>query len=141
MTIMERNQLPTLESIVDRLLSVPFGFDLPFAAATLPPLDVYEKDGKYIVEVAVPGYKPQDIAVEVNGCVLTIRGTYKVDEQKNLFKIHHKEIRRGSFQRTITLPQDLDPDKVQAVVTTGLLTLTLTPLTPIATKTIPVTGA
>jgi HSP20 family protein len=140
---MDRTQLPTLETIVDRFFSnFPLGLDLqlPRMTPALPALDLFELDGKYIVEVAVPGYAPEDIKVEVNGSTLSIYGTYVVKDENTVAKYHHREIRRGSFQRIVNLPQDLDPDAVVAKVEKGLLTITLTPKAPIAVKTIPVHG-
>jgi HSP20 family protein len=143
MKLMERTQLPNLETIVDRFFSeFPFGIDiqLPRLTAPLPPLDVYENAGTYVVELAVPGYLPKDIKVEVTGSTLTIYGAYVINDDKAQAKYHHREIRRGSFQRTVTLPQELNPEAVTAKVENGFLIVTLAPKTPIAAKAIPVLG-
>jgi len=100
----------------------------------VPALDVYEKDGKYIVELAVPGYEAKEIHAEVNAGALTISGSHVETTEKKTAKFYRKEMYRGSFTRTAALPQDIDPDKVDARVEKGVLTLTLEPLKPIAAK-------
>ena len=80
-----------------------------------PAMDLYEKDGKYVVELAVPGYKARDIHAEVNAGTLTISGVHSDATEKKTAKFYRKEIHRGSFTRTVTLPQDIDPDAVKAI--------------------------
>lgn len=133
------------QSLVDRF----FG-DFPFftevqprlaALANVPAMDLYEKDGNYILELAVPGYEPGEIHAEVNAGTVTVTGSHVESTEKKDAKIYRKEIRKGSFARTVTLPQDIDAEKVDAKVEKGVLTLTLTPLKPIAAKKIEIKGA
>lgn len=125
-----------IQSLVDRLFD-----DLPtFPELSIqrfngiPAMDVYEKDGKYIVELAVPGYQAKEIHAEVNAGQLTITGSHSENTEKKTAKFYRKEMYRGSFTRTIALPQDIDSDKVEAKVEKGVLELTLVPLKPIAAK-------
>lgn len=126
------------QAIVDRM----FG-DFPFfteiqprmtAFSAVPAMDLYEKDGKYVLELAVPGYEPKEINAEVNAGTVTVTGTHAEASEKKDAKFYRKEIRKGAFTRTVALPQDIDADKVDAKVEKGVLTLTLTPLKPIAAK-------
>jgi HSP20 family protein len=142
------NQMPLLDTkdtasdfqaLVDRMFGeFPAFTEFPFQRlstyTTWPAFDLYEKDGKYFMECAVPGYDPRDINVEVSGSTVTISGTYAENTEKKDAKYHRREVRRGTFSRSATLPQDIDPDKVDATVTNGLLTVTLTPLKPIEPK-------
>jgi HSP20 family protein len=107
--------------------------------ATVPALDLYEQDGRYVAEMAVPGYKTGDINVEVNGNVLTVSGRYDETTTKNEAKYHRREIRRGSFSRSLALPQEIDPNSVTANVERGILKVTSSPVKPIAPKKIEVT--
>lgn len=126
------------QTLVDRMFSeFPFFTEVqPRLAAftTTPAMDLYEKDGKYFLELAVPGYEPKEINAEVNAATVTITGSHTDTTEKKEAKFHRKEIRKGTFTRTVTLPQDIDTEKVDAKVEKGVLTLTLTPLKPIAAK-------
>lgn len=137
-----------LTSEFDALLNRAFA-DFPFlpefqfprtAPAGTPALDVFEKDGKYLLELAVPGYEPKDINIEINGATVTVAGNRKDSEEKKAARYYRREVRTGSFMRTVTLPQDLDADKVDALLNKGVLTLTLTPTKPIAPKKIAIKG-
>lgn len=126
------------QALVDRMFGeFPFFTEiqprLP-AFTAVPAMDLYEKDGKYVLELAVPGYEPKDINAEVNAGTVTVTGTHAEASEKKDAKFYRKEIRKGAFARTVTLPQDIDAEKVDAKVEKGVLTLTLTPLKPIAAK-------
>jgi HSP20 family protein len=105
-----------------------------------PAMDLYEKDGKYVIELAVPGFEAREINAEVNAGTITITGTHVDTTEKQNAKFYRKEMRRGSFTRTITLPQDVDPDKVDARVERGVLKLMLSPLKAISAKRIAIKG-
>lgn len=105
-----------------------------------PRANVYEKDGKYTIECAVPGYKRDDVNVEVKGNEVTISGKYaeeKADEQK-AYRRH--EMRQGTFSRTIAFPEDINHDTVAATLENGVLNVTVQPVKPAAGKKIPVTA-
>jgi HSP20 family protein len=132
-----------IDTLFDQLLD-DWGFPrmtMPTVAArALPAVDIYEKDGRYVTELAVPGYKNDNINVEVNGNVLTVSGQYDESTAKDDAKYHRREIRRGSFSRSIALPQEIDPNSVQAKVERGILTVSMSPVKPIAPKKIPISG-
>jgi len=139
MTIMEhQREVPSdLQSFIDRMFDeFPFVSEFParLGQLALPALDLYEKDGRYMLDVAVPGYEPKDVNIEVNGNAVTISGTHTESDEKKGARFHRREIRSGSFRRTVSLPQDIDPDKVDATINKGVLTLTLSPTKPIAAK-------
>jgi HSP20 family protein len=90
-------------------------------------LDLYETDDNLIVEAPLAGVDPNDVEIAISGNVLTIKGeTEKMEEKKeNGNKYYCRERRYGSFHRTVTLPTDVDADKVEAVFEKGVLKLTL----------------
>lgn len=139
MSLMEQQkELPSdLQSFIDRMFDeFPFVSEFPARLSHLatPALDLYEKDGRYMLDVSVPGYDPKDIAIEVNGNVLTVSGSHTESEEKKGAKFHRREIRTGSFRRSVSLPQDIDPEKVDATINKGVLTVALSPSKPIAAK-------
>lgn len=126
----------------DALVNRAFG-ELPFADfqfprvtpfTVMPPLDVYEKDGKYGIELSLPGYEAKDVNVEVNGNTVTISGSRKDSDEKKTARYYRREVRSGSFMRSVALQQELDATKVDAKLDKGILSITLTPLKPIAAK-------
>lgn len=133
-----------VQKMLDRFLAdAPFlrEFSLPRMSFLTPFCDVYEKDGKYFVELAAPGYDAKDISVEVTGATVTLNGQFtELAERKNV-KFFKRQIPRGSFSRTVTLPQDIDPQFVEATMHNGLLILALTPIKPIVPKKIAIKSA
>lgn len=104
-----------------------------------PLANVYEKEGVYTIEFAVPGYKRDEIDVEVKANHVTISGKYskeKADEQKTY---RRREMRQGSFSRTIAFPEDINHDSVKAALEDGVLKVTVQPIKPVAAKKIPIT--
>lgn len=111
-----------------------------FATDLEPAINLFEKDGTYTVECALPGYKKDDITVEARGDQVTISGSYSQEKTEDKNRYHRHELRHGSFSRTIALPQEVDPDHVTANLENGMLKVTLQPTKTIASKKIPVTG-
>lgn len=139
--------LPTLRSAItgdldrvfDRFLSdwnVPMTLELP----TAPSLDVFEKDGVYTVELAIPGYKPEDIDVEASANTLTITGKYDTTQKVDEAKYHRREIRRGAFERTVTFPLEIDPATITAKTERGILHVTAKAMKAAPNTKIKVTG-
>ena len=88
-----------------------------------PAVESYSKDGHLHVRVALPGVDPKDVEVTVSDEYLVIRGERKgKTEEKNRYV---REFAYGSFERTFTLPEGIDPGKVQAKFANGMLDLTM----------------
>jgi HSP20 family protein len=87
------------------------------------PVDVHEDDGHIYVEAELPGFKKEEINVTLEGGVLTIAAERKVEETKGVR--HLSERRFTRVQRSFTLPTTVDPSKVEATFTDGVLKLTL----------------
>ena len=89
-------------------------------------LDVYEDEDNLIVEASLAGVNPDDVDVSISGNMLTIKGeTEKEEEKEEKGKYYCRERRYGAFHRSVTLPTDVDADKVKAVFEKGVLKLTL----------------
>ncbi|HET9392449.1 MAG TPA: Hsp20/alpha crystallin family protein [Candidatus Rubrimentiphilum sp.] len=130
-------------ALVERMFDdFPFAeFQLPRFAYALPPLNLYDEFGKYILELAVPGFEPKEINVEVTGSTVVISGFRSSADEKKFTHYHRREIRLGSFARTVALPQDVDPERVIATVEKGILTITLWPMKSIVPKKVEVKAA
>lgn len=88
-----------------------------------PRVDFGEKDGKYVLTAELPGVEPNDVQVEVEGNVLSIRGEKKLERKREDERLRVSERRYGSFERSMTLPTTADPSHIQADFHQGILTV------------------
>jgi HSP20 family protein len=87
------------------------------------PLDVSTTNDELVIEAALPGVRPEDVDVTVEDGTLTIRGQMNTERSENQGDFLVREIRRGVFSRSLSLPTGLEPDKAQATFKDGMLTL------------------
>lgn len=125
------NSFPTMGRLFNDLFSDPF-FSTPLGVAApsinLLPLDVAETETAFIVTADLPGFRKEDIALEIESGVLTIKGetkTEKEEESADGPKYHRRERRIESVTRSISLPEGVLEDKVTADLKDGVLTVTL----------------
>jgi len=91
-----------------------------------PPVDLYETQDCYVLNVELPGVRREDIHVEVSGAELSIRGERRVDACCSDENYHRLEGIRGRFHRTFLLPETLDAkSRIQANLKDGVLHLEL----------------
>lgn len=114
----------TLREAVNRLFEESFVPAAPtrdggFVAA----LDLSETPEAYIVEMAVPGMKAEDLNVTIENGVLTISGEVKQAEEAKERTYHRVERRYGRFSRNITLPVTVRGDAIEAQLEYGVLAL------------------
>jgi len=123
----ETNQLARLHDEMDNLISGFFGdWSWPsLAQSRWPALDIAENDNEFIVKAEIPGCKPEDIDISVNGNVLTIKGEKKQEEEKKEKGLYHVERSYGSFRRDLNLGSEIDSAKIDAACKDGVLTMKL----------------
>lgn len=92
--------------------------------ATFPALNVWEEGDSLYAEAEIPGVSQGDLEVYAVGNELTIKGVRKSREGEDL-AYHRRERGTGEFTRVITLPVDIEAEKVQASLRDGVLTVTL----------------
>jgi HSP20 family protein len=131
MTIVRRpspfGELMSLRRAVDRLFDEDFyrvtPADAQNASQQLLPLDVTTTKDALVVEAALPGVRPDAVDITVENGTLTITGE-SVSEQTEEGSSHLvREIRRGQFSRSVSLPNGLEPDKAEATFENGVLRL------------------
>lgn len=125
----------TMNALLDSALRTP-----ALADYSLPAMDLYNKDGAYVVEMALPGLDKKDVTVEVEGNCLTVSGKYptQIPEIEKEKAYHHRELRKGQFSRSITFPEDIEPTKVVANFDRGILKIEIPSLRPIEPKKVPI---
>lgn len=126
-TKQNRNSLTTLHNEMDDLFDSFFrGLDRPFAGyKAWPAIDVAEDENSIIVRAEVPGCSAEDIDISVYGNTLTISGEKKQKEEKKEKGYYHVESSYGTFRREITLPTDVDSEKVDAAYKDGVLSINM----------------
>ena len=88
------------------------------------PLDVAETQAAFIVEASLPGVKPEDLDITLQNNVLTISGETRQQQTNGEKQNYHRVERRyGRFSRSISLPTQVQSDKVAAELTNGILRL------------------
>lgn len=115
---------PRFSRLMERLMDEPW----PGGARGgrfAPALDVHEDDGRYLVTVELPGVKRDDVSVEIQEGVLSIRGEKRSERDETQEKSRYVERSYGSFTRAFTLPQNADPDRVEASFQDGVLTISI----------------
>jgi HSP20 family protein len=94
-------------------------------SAWIPPTDIFEDaDGVKIV-VELPGLKPEDVKLTMENHTLTIRGEKKQIAEEKTTRVHRYERSYGAFERSFTLPNSADEEKVTAKFEHGVLSVTL----------------
>jgi HSP20 family protein len=91
----------------------------------MPRVDVYDQDNALMVRVEVPGVDPESIEVTVEGGTLTMKGGRSFETEETKANYHRKEIFEGSFERTILLPEGIDPEAVAATSKDGILEISI----------------
>ena len=94
-------------------------------AACRFPIDVRETEEGYVIEASLPGAKADEVDVKVEEGVLTIRRETEKSEETRDGKVLVRERRRGAFARSLTLPDDVDAEKVEARLDSGVLTVSV----------------
>lgn len=84
-------------------------------------VDIREEEDAYILSALVPGLKAEDINIQVHEDIVSIEGEFKEEDASFLMN----ELPRGAFRRSLQMPTEIDPDKVEARIADGVLTLTL----------------
>lgn len=97
----------------------------PMPAAWMPRADIRETEKEYVIELALPGVKREDVKVDVQGDVLTVSGEKRTEKEEKGKTWLRRESSYGSFRRSFALPEGLHPEDVKASCKDGVLTLTL----------------
>lgn len=125
-----------LTSTLDRMLTLNRALDEALAAndgngragVWIPAMDIAERAGGVTVQVDLPGVRPDDVELNFEQNVLTIRGTKPsmLDERtEDEYRLHARERVSGAFERALRLPSYVDADRIEATFANGVLTVTL----------------
>ena len=100
-----------------------FGFGAP-ASTWMPPVDIFQTgDHELVLKAELPDIEKDNIDINIENFVLTIKGEKKASTDVKDEQYHHVERRYGTFSRSFSLPQTVDPNKVSAEYKNGVLTV------------------
>jgi HSP20 family protein len=108
-----------LERAFERPLVRDFG---PSGRGVFPPINVFADRDGYVVRMEVPGVKPEDLHIEVQGRTLTVSGKREVGTPEQA-SFHRRERVAGQFSRSLQLPDELDLGRAEAAMKNGILTI------------------
>lgn len=119
-------ELNSLQQEMNRLFSS--FFDTPttgnggsYARRWIPAMDLVETDDHYVLKADLPGLSQDDINLEFEGDVLTLSGERKSERTEHEEGYYRLERAAGSFSRSLTLPEGVDPEAVTATFDKGVL--------------------
>jgi HSP20 family protein len=90
-------------------------------ASWLPAAEGRIEDGTYVIQLALPGVDPKDVAVSLMDNVLTVKGERKADPDTADKDYFVREVAYGGFQRSFSLPEGVDATQVEAKYANGML--------------------
>jgi len=116
-----------IEHMFDSVLGRTFGTMLRNGANEkfLPSIDLAENADSYEVAVDLPGLKPEEVKVELHEGQLVISGKRELSNERKEKNYHYVERSSGSFLRSVTLPGEVDHDKIDAQYENGVLRIKL----------------
>lgn len=96
----------------------------PSGGGPYPPINVFRKGDDVLIIAEVPGISKSNLDVQVQGNTVRIAGTKAIEYSKGA-SLHRRERLAGRFDRTVTLPVEIDSDRVKAECRDGILALFL----------------
>jgi HSP20 family protein len=87
----------------------------------IPAMDLVEEDDHFVLRADLPGVSADEVKVELEDNVLTISGQRRSEHEDRKEGYHRIERMSGSFSRSLTLPDGVDPDSIQASFEKGVL--------------------
>ena len=91
----------------------------------VPAMDLVESEDHFVLKADLPGMSEADVSIEVRDNALTISGERKAEHEKRERGWYRVERSFGSFSRSLTLPDGIDPDAISANFDRGVLTVTI----------------
>ena len=91
------------------------------AASWFPATEGRLEDGTYVIQFALPGVDPKEVALSLIDNVLTVKGERNANHDSTGKEYFVREVAYGAFQRSVTLPEGVDAARVEATYANGML--------------------
>lgn len=122
-------EMVSLRDAMDRLLEDSFipttETKLPAVKGLMPLANMYETEKDIVAEIQAPGYKEEEISVEVDDEAIYIKGEKKAKQEEKDGNYFYREISYGSFSRTMPFPVKVRSEKSNAIFEDGILKITV----------------
>jgi HSP20 family protein len=138
-------ELHTIQNEMNRLFNVFFDYPTGTGRGNgtmrrwLPAMDLVETDDHYVLRADLPGLADEDINVELEDNALTVSGERTAEYEGQQEGYHRLERAFGSFSRSLTLPDGVDPDDIEAHFDRGVLEIRIPKPEQKKSKTVPIT--
>jgi HSP20 family protein len=121
-------ELNTIQNEMNRLFNTFFESPAPTGHAAgqslrrwIPAMDLVETEDTFVLRADLPGLSEGDVNIELEDNVLTLSGERKAEHEERKEGYYRVERASGSFSRSLTLPEGVDPDAVTASFDRGVL--------------------
>lgn len=112
---------------------------LPVLKGFTPAIDVYETKDEVVVKTPLAGVDPKDIDISIENDILTIKGETKKESEVEEKNYYRKEMKSGSFYRSVSLPTHVSGEKAKAESIDGMLKIIVPKAPEVKSKTVKVT--
>lgn len=129
-----------LQKDIDRLFGAPIATAAD-SGAWLPPVDIHEETGRYVVHVDLPGVDPKTVEITSEQGVLTLRGRREETQRESGEGYRRVERIKGEFERRFSLPDTADTQGIKAKAAHGVLEITIPKLAQVQPQRITVEAA
>lgn len=122
---MNRNLIQTSSPFLDlakRFFDTDFNYPL-FENRYNGLSNVLENENEYLIELSTPGFKKEDIKIELENDVLTISSEVEDKKEENGDGYHRREFYKSSFARSFTIPKNVNKNKISANMNDGILVI------------------
>ncbi len=114
-------ELQSLQEKIDRVFEDSLRSRETPSGIWAPAVDIYETDNAIILEAELPGVNEKDIDVKVEDNILTVKGERKIENERKEENYYRMERYYGTFQRSFTLPSNIETNKIKADYKKGIL--------------------
>lgn len=111
------------DDLFNELYSLPTSFLSKSGVDLSPRIDISETDAAYKIEAELPGINQKEIDVKIDNNILTIKGKKEDIKEEKEKNYHLRERYYGAFQRSISLPNNIEPEKIKASFENGVLNI------------------
>lgn len=125
MTIIRRvnNDYPVFQNWLEDFFAPVQNYSNGRIRSSVPAVNIAEDENKFEIEFAVPGLSKSDFSVNLENNVLTVKSEREDDKQETTSNYTRKEFSYSAFQRSFTLPDSVDGEKVRAEYKDGILSI------------------
>ncbi len=115
--------ITTLRDEMNRLFSRTVGDGVSSGSAWTPAVDIFDTDQAIVLRAELPGLAPEDIDIEIDDNVLSLKGERRFQEEVEEGRYYRLERAYGHFQRNVTLPQGVKAEEISASFDNGVLSV------------------